>query len=231
MHHHVSLQKRARSTKLRLCYASVELNKHTKTIDYPLPIMEDIIESMKGKKYFTLLDLKSGYWQIPLEKESRRYFGMKHPGGIFQWNVLPFGPKNGPAHFQRVMNDTLRRVIGKCALVYIDDIIIFSDTFEDHIKHINEVLECLNWLFSETEQRYSTTERELYGLILAARKWQSFFLGKSFLAKTDHKALTGVMKLKDPYNRISRWMAELNQYNYSIEYIPGVENTIADPLS
>jgi transposase InsO family protein len=85
-----------------------------------------------------------------------------------------------------------------------------------------------SWLFTPTQQRYSTTERELLALVLSVRKWKTFFLDRKFRAKTDHKA---IMKLHDPYGRIARWHAELAQFNFKIEYIPGKMNSIADTLS
>jgi hypothetical protein len=128
--------KKARSTKLRLCYGCVDLNKVSKDYIYPLPLMTDILDKLLGKKYFTLLDLKSGYWQVRLTDRAKRLVGMITQLGTFGWNVLPFGPKNGPPHFQREMRETLGELLDECALVYIDDIIIFSDTFEEHIVDV-----------------------------------------------------------------------------------------------
>ena len=88
-----------------------------------------------------------------------------------------------------------------------------------------------SWLFNDTQRRYSTTEREMLALIFATRKWKSFFINRKFSAKTDHQSLTGVMKLSDHHGRISRWMAELNQFNYKIEYIPGKDNVVPDVMS
>src|SRR5215469_14828899 len=88
-----------------------------------------------------------------------------------------------------------------------------------------------SWLFSPTQRRYSTTEREMLALILAVRKWKGYFLNRKFSAKTDHKALTGYMNLHDPHGRIARWTAELNQFNFKLQYVPGKNNEIADALS
>jgi len=371
--------KRPRSTKLRLCYACTDLNEVTVDLVFPLPRMEDILDKLKGKRFFTILDLRSGYWQIILTDRAKRLMGMITQLGTFGWNVLPFGPKNAPAHFQRVMRKVLAQTLEKFALVYIDDIIIFSDSFEDHIKHIKEVFQCLktanlmvakdkahfclkqvkllgkvvtgegmipdpaiiadvnnfptpknakqvlrflglagvyqnfikdyqliaaplyklthkkvqwkwekeeidsftqlkeklisepilhhpdfskdfiifsdaskigagavlcqiqneqyfpvayaSWLFSPTQRRYSTTEREMLALILAVRKWKGYFLNRKFLAKTDHKALTGYMNLHDPHGRIARWTAELNQFSFKLQHVPGKTNIMADALS
>jgi transposase InsO family protein len=88
-----------------------------------------------------------------------------------------------------------------------------------------------SWLFSPTQRRYSTTEREMLGLVMSVRKWKSFFIDRKFMAKTDHKALTGIMNLEDPYGRIARWMAELGQFSFKLNYIPGPLNVIGDTMS
>ena len=86
-------------------------------------------------------------------------------------------------------------------------------------------------MFNETQRNYSTTERELLALILAARKWKGLFWDKKFHTKTDHKPLLAIKTHKDPYGRIARWMMELDQFNFKIDYIPGVENIAPDSLS
>ena len=113
--------KRPRKPKLRLCYACVDLNKVTMDLVHPLPLMSDVIEQLKGKKYFTLIDLKSGYWQVALTECAQKYVGMTTQLGTFAWKVLPFGL----AHFQREMRDTLGELLDVCASVYIDDVIIY----------------------------------------------------------------------------------------------------------
>ena len=88
-----------------------------------------------------------------------------------------------------------------------------------------------SWIYDSTERNYSTTEREMLALVKAVRKWKGYFLERKFFAKTDHKALTGIMNLKDPHGRIARWMMELNEFSYKIEHIPGKENIVPDVLS
>src|ERR1700722_13748924 len=85
-----------------------------------------------------------------------------------------------------------------------------------------------SWIFSSTERNYSTTEREMLALIKAVHKWKGYFLFKKIYIKTDHKSLTGVMNLKDPHGRIARWMRELNEFDYHLQYIKGKDNVIPD---
>ena len=88
-----------------------------------------------------------------------------------------------------------------------------------------------SWIFSLTECNYSTTERELLALVKAVKKWKGYFLNRKFFAKTDHKALTGIIHLKDPHGRIARWMMELNEFHFKLEFIPGKQNILPDALS
>jgi Reverse transcriptase (RNA-dependent DNA polymerase). len=98
----------------------------------------------------------------------------------------------------------------------------------DGNKHI---VAYASWLFNETQRRYHTSERELLALIKCVKKWKPFFWGRSITIETDHQALKGVLKIDDPYGRISRWFMELSNYNYTIKYIPGVDNVSADTMS
>jgi hypothetical protein len=93
------------------------------------------------------------------------------------------------------------------------------------------VVSYASWLFSDTQRRYNTTEREFLGLILAVRKWKPFFYHTKFFAETDHQPLVGYLKLDDPYGKISRWAAELAQFSFEIKYIKGETNIPSDTLS
>ncbi len=137
------MAKRPRSDKLRLCFDATDLNKVTKDFVYPMPRIDDIVESMRGKKYFSIIDLKSGYYQIPLSQRARELCTMITQLGTFQFHVIPFGLKNAPAYFQKMMNEILEGSIGSHVFVYIDDIVIFSNTFEDHMQDLRKVLEKL----------------------------------------------------------------------------------------
>jgi len=135
--------KKARTDKLRLCVDTTDLNKYTKDIEYPIPIIDEIIVALKGKKYFSIIDLKQGFNQFPLSMRARKYLNMATQCGIFQFHTLPFGPKNGPKFFQHCMCQIFKEVLGEFVHVYIDDIIVFSDTFEEHMSHLEKVFDIL----------------------------------------------------------------------------------------
>jgi hypothetical protein len=366
--------------KSRFCVDYRILNANTENFVFPLPNIDTLLESLAGCAYFSVMDLKSGYHQIRLSKRAQQLMANITPLGVFKYTCLSFGPKNAPAFFQKVMYTIFIEHIGIFVFVYIDDIVVFSKTEEDHLRHIEIILKLLrksnfkvnidkckffvsklkvlgkiisrygievdpdliqsmrdfptpinktkvrsflgltgvymqfikdfqmisqplrelthndtpfvwtevhtkaflylkeamlkspilaypdfsldfhiqsdaslfgaggvlyqtkeeglqqivayaSWLFSSTERKYHTSEREMLALINCLKKWKPFFWGRSIHLETDHKALQGVLKLNDPFGRIARWMLELNQFNCNIDYIPGEQNVLADAMS
>jgi hypothetical protein len=102
-----------------------------------------LLDSISGIKYFTFLDLTSGYYQIRIIEEDIPKTAFQTPFGLYQFKVLTFGLTNAPATFQSVMNDMLRPYVGKFVVVYLDDILIFSKTAKEHLSHLRQVLQTL----------------------------------------------------------------------------------------
>ena len=98
---------------------------------YPLPNSDEIFDHLGKAKFFSPLDLYSGFHQIPMQQESKKYTAFSTTQGHFHFNRMPFGLKDAPATFQRMMNTALRGLIGKYCLVYLDDIIIFGSTIQE----------------------------------------------------------------------------------------------------
>ncbi|CAF3293289.1 unnamed protein product, partial [Rotaria socialis] len=120
-----------------------KLNSITIKDASPLPNMEDTIRKLgQGYKVFSKLDLKSGFYQIPINPADKEKTAFVTPFGLYQFNVLPMGLKNSPPTFQKVMSDTLKNCRA-FSLVYLDDIIIFSKSFDEHILHLECVLSAL----------------------------------------------------------------------------------------
>ncbi|XGW05285.1 hypothetical protein V3C99_016006 [Haemonchus contortus] len=128
---------------LRLCVDYRELNKKIKQDSYPLPTIEAILQSLAGKKFFSTLDLCSGYWQIPLSKTAKEKSAFTTPEGLFQFKVTPFGLSTSPAVFQRLMDNVLHDLLGKEVFCYIDDIIICTETKARHLELLGKVCEKL----------------------------------------------------------------------------------------
>jgi len=127
----------------RVCIDYRLLNKYTISDKYPLPRIQDLLRAIQGSKFFIALDLCAGYWQILMEDKSKDKTGFRTPRGLKQFKVMPFGLKNAPATFQRMMDEIFGDLYWKGVLVYIDDILIHSSTFEQAFLLFLEVLERL----------------------------------------------------------------------------------------
>ena len=127
---------------LRMCIDYRALNKVTIKNRYPLPRIDDLFDKLQGAKYFTSLDLAQGYHQIRIPDEDVPKTAFRTPLGHFQFKVLSFGLTNAPATFQAAMNKVFQH-LGKFCLVYLDDILIFSKTEEEHLDHLKQVLDLL----------------------------------------------------------------------------------------
>ena len=106
---------------------------------YPLPKISEIFDQFNGAKWFTTLDLVRGYWQIAMDENSIKLTTFITPFGQFEFVVMPFGLKQAPGWFQLLMNDVLKSEIGRICVVYLDDVIIYSKTLEDHIQNVRTV--------------------------------------------------------------------------------------------
>lgn len=136
--------KRDENTKSRLCIDFRELNKIVIPQAQPFPLISDLIVKARNCKYFTTLDINSAFWSIPLRIEDRQKTGFVTQDGHYQWTCLPFGLKTSPAIFQRILSNILRNNnLKDFTENYIDDILIFSKSFEDHINHIEKVLKAI----------------------------------------------------------------------------------------
>ena len=132
---------RKKDDSFRFCVDFRKLNQVTERDAYPLPIISSILDKLRNAKCLTSLDIKSAYWQIPMAEESRKYTAFTVPGrGLFHFKRMPFGLHNAPATWQRFIDSVLGPELEPYVFVYLDDIIIISDTFEKHLEILKEVL-------------------------------------------------------------------------------------------
>ena len=110
---------------------------------YPLPRIDDTLDTLAGAKWFSTLDLLSGYWQVEMDEADKPKTAFCTPEGLFEFNVMPFGLCNAPATFQRLMDSVLAGLQWSSCLVYLDDIIVMGKTFEDHLRNLAEVFDRL----------------------------------------------------------------------------------------
>lgn len=129
----------------RLCIDFRDLNKIIVPQSQPFPLIEDLMVKTVNSKYFTTLDINSAFWSIPLKIQDREKTAFATQEGHYQWTCLPFGLKTAPAIFQRILSNIIRKhKLSGFAVNFIDDIIVFSKTFEEHMAHLSKLLEAIS---------------------------------------------------------------------------------------
>ncbi|RDX97412.1 hypothetical protein CR513_19821, partial [Mucuna pruriens] len=122
-----------KQAKLELVINYKPLNQALQWIRYPIPNKKDLLNRLNSARIFSKFDMKSGYWQIQIKETDRYKTAFTVPFGQYEWNVMPFGLKNAPSEFQKIMNDIFNPY-SKFTIVYIDDVLIFSQTIDQHFK-------------------------------------------------------------------------------------------------
>ena len=135
----------------RICADYRRLNDVTRKDAYPLPRVDSTLDALGGAKYFSTIDLASGYWQVEVDPRDRQKTAFVIPQGLFEYRVMSFGLTGAPGTFQRLMESVLGGLQWTTCLVYLDDIIIFSSTFEEHQSRLREVFARLREAGFETE--------------------------------------------------------------------------------
>ncbi|CAB0006121.1 unnamed protein product [Nesidiocoris tenuis] len=223
--------KREENKKNRLCIDFRELNRLVVPEPQPFPLIEELIAKTRNCTWFTALDINSAFWSIPIRIKDRYKTGFVTQEGHWQWKCLPFGLKTSPAIFQRILNNILRRNnLKDFSMCYLDDILIFSKTFNEHLQHLESLLEAIRnegfrlkitkCNFARSEVRYlghiisENTVRPLWGDNLIAirnfpvpktRKNVRQFLGK---VNFYHKYIENSARLLEPLHNLLRKNAE-----------------------
>lgn len=365
--------------KWRLVIDYRKLNDKTVEDRYPIPNISDILDKLGRCIYFSTLDLASGFHQIEVNEKDipKTAFSVEH--GHYEFLRMPFGLKNAPSTFQRVMDNILREHIGIRCLVYMDDIIVFSASLQEHIENLAKIFECLRkfnmkiqldkceflrkevaflghiitpdgvrpnpdkikvireWplpksekelrgflgvlgyyrkfikdfaliakpltnclrkgetiqhtkefvdafhrfkqiltsssilqypdfsqqfivttdasnhaigavlsqgtigsdkpiayasrTLSQSEEKLPAIEKELLAIHWGCKYFRPYLFGRKFVLYTDHKPLTYGLNLKNPNDKILKWMVELREFDFEVRYKPGKQNVVADALS
>lgn len=124
---------------LRLCLDPRNLNKYVKKEQHPIPTLEEITAKLGGASYFTVLDLKEGFHQVELDEESKKLCSFSTPFGVYQYNRLPFGLTTAGEIFQRKNEENFGDIPN--VIIYIDDVLIYGKSLEEHDKFLNMVVE------------------------------------------------------------------------------------------
>ena len=123
---------------MRFCVDYRRLNEITKADAYPMPRVDDLTDQLGGAKYLSTLDLTRGYWQVPMEATAKEKTAFVTPYGLCQFRVMPFGLNGAPATFQRLMDQVIRGAEDFTG-AYLDDLVIFSKTWEEHLGHLRNI--------------------------------------------------------------------------------------------
>jgi hypothetical protein len=145
----------------RLCIDYKALNKIIVRNRYPIPRIVDPLDQLKGAKFFNKIDLKSGYHHVPIEPTDVWKTTFKSKEGLFEWLVMSFGLTNAPTIFMRLMDDVLRPFKKYFVVVYLDDILIFNRFWEEHMRHIQQVLSTLR-----QHKLYANLEKCSFGMTM-----------------------------------------------------------------
>ncbi|GJR59960.1 putative reverse transcriptase domain-containing protein [Tanacetum coccineum] len=236
---------------MRMCIDYRELNKLTVKNRYPLPRIDDLFDQLQGARYFSKIDLRSGYHQLRVHEDDIPNTTFRTRYGHFEFTVMPFGLTNAPAIFMDLMNRVCKPYLDKFVIVFIDDILIYSKTKEDHKVHLRLMLELLtkekligmcvdakdkviayaSRQLKIHEKNYTTHDLELGAVVFALKTWRHYLYGTKSVIYTDHKSLQHIFDQKDLNMRQRRWIELFSDYECEIRYHPGKANVVADALS
>src|SRR3989440_2193439 len=205
----------------RFCIDFRKVNDITKTDAHPLPRIDDLLEQFRTARYFSSMDLASGYWQVEMEEEDKKKTAFTCHLGLYEFNVMPFGLKNAPPTFQRLMNHILKDYLYEFAVVYIDDILIYSKDFEEHMEHIRKVFDKLReaeLMIKLKKCKFCEGNIEYLGHIV----------GRDGL-KPDSGKIEKIKRIKEPTN-VKTLRAVLGLFSYYRKFIKDFSR-IAKPMN
>ena len=203
----------------RFCVDFRKLNQVTKKNSYPLPVIDDILALLGKAKYFTSLDLKSGYWQVLMNESDKEKTAFACHRGLFEFNVMPFGLSNAPAVFQELMSVVLQG-LGDFAIAYLDDILVFSPTLEDHLQHLDTI-------FDRLRKHDLKLKLKKCNFLESETNYLGFIIGKDGI-KPDPKKVEAIRSLPIP-TCVREVRSFIGLSSYYRRFIPNFSE-IAEPI-
>ncbi|GJP59393.1 hypothetical protein CLOP_g11714 [Closterium sp. NIES-67] len=206
---------------LRMCIDYRALNRRTIKSCYPIPRADDLLDQLRGARFFSKIDLRGGYHQIRVFADDCHKTAFRTRYGSYEYTVMPFGLTNAPSTFQLTMNGVFRDLLDKCIIVYLDDILIYSKTQEQHLKDLEQVFRRLqeNRLITKGSKcEFLKSELEFLGHVVGADG-----------IKIDPKKIIAIRDWKPPTN-LQELQSFLGFVNYVRRFIPNMAG-ITGPLT
>jgi hypothetical protein len=207
--------------EFRFCLDYRQLNKRCKSDPYPVPRIDSLLHRLGDACFISKIDLRKAYWQIPMHENSIKYTAFICDEGKFEWVRLPFGLKVAPSLFQRCINTVLKDARGRFAEAYLDDIIVFSSNWEEHLEH-------LEYIFDRLRQVGFTINTEKCSFGKTTVNYLGFIITPEWI-KTDPEKTAAVRNWpisKSP-KKVKRFLGLCGWYRH---YIPNF-SSIAEPLN
>lgn len=213
---------RRKNGQYRMCVDYRTLNKVTVRDNYPLPLIDDCLDHLADKKYFSLLDLKNGFHQVRINPASVKYTSFVTPFGQFEYRKMPFGLKNAPSVFQRFINNIFKDLIyANRTIIYMDDILIATETLDEHIEILKSILNRIkdnNLTLNLEKSKFVYSEIDYLGYTVST---------KGISPNLDHK--TAILNYKQP-TTLQETQSFLGLCSYFRRFIPSF-SVIARPLT
>ena len=212
---------RKKDSTWRFCVDYRKLNAVTQQDAYPLPRIDESLDALAGSRFFSTLDLVSGYWQVPMDADAQEKAAFVTRSGFWKWKVLPFGLTSAPATFQRLMEKVLQGLHWQTLLLYLDDVIVIAPDFNTHIQRLREVLQRLQQAglkLKPSKCELLQTEVRYLGHVVSANG-----------VATDPDKVQAVREWPEPHTA-KQLMAFLGTVGYYRQYIEDYA-TLAKPLT
>nr|GEV44602.1 putative reverse transcriptase domain-containing protein [Tanacetum cinerariifolium] len=248
---------RKKDGSFRICIDYRELNKLTMKNRYPLPRIDDLFNQLQGSSIYSKINLRSGYHQLRVQEEDIPKTAFRTRYDHYEFQVMPFGLTNAPAVLMDLMNWVCKPYLDKFAIVFIDDILMYSKSKREHKGHLRQILnllkkeelyskfsKCELWISRREkviayasrqlkihEKNYTTHDLELAAVVFALKIWRHYLYGTKCMVFTNHKSLQHILDQKELNMRQRRWLELLSDYDCEIRYHLGKANVVADALS